>query len=153
MKENEEETDEENEEDKNIKNNFAAINDNRENGNEEILLDEKLYQIINNRDILYNKNLKYLSKDNYNIIIQIINKLDNISILNFVFYLIKIDIPIIKVLFKGFIEFEFNDEKTKNILEILSKIIGIYFNKNLFNFIYKKLSKQFRVHDKIKNLK
>ena len=34
--------------------------------------------------------------------------------------------------------------KKKNILTILSKIIDYYFNKNIFDYVYKKLSKYFR---------
>ena len=127
-------------------------NRDKEKKNIDKILYEKLYKILyDEKDILNLKKTKFLSKDNYNIIIQILNKLEGDLLINFMNYFNEIKIQMIKILFNGFIEFEFDDEEEKKILEIFSKIIGIYFNKKIFYLIYKKLSKQYRLHEAIKD--
>ena len=51
----------------------------------------------------------------------------------------------------GYIKFDIDNEK--EILEIISKGINICFNKNIFSFVYRKLSKIFRRHYLIKDIK
>ena len=144
----------ENNEEKNIINinGFILENSATNEKDKEKFLDEKLYKILNENKILNPKKTKFVSKDNYDIIIQILNNLEITSFINFLNYFNKINIQIIKILLNGFIEFEFDDEQTKIILDIFSKIIGIYFNKMIFYLIYKKLSKQYRLQAKIKNI-
>ena len=82
--------------------------------------------------------------------------MNDIEFINFFKYLKEINIPILKVLINGYIEFEFNDNEEynkKNIIEIISKVINLYFGKNIFYFIYKKLSKYFRNKELINDIK
>ena len=126
---------------------------NKEENNKKELLDAKLKQILTSKD-MYNPRLtKFLSKDTYLIFIQIINNLKDVNFINFMDYFKVINIPIKKILINGFIEFDFDLEQEKNILDILSKITDIYFNKDFVNFIYKKLSKIYRNPEKLQDLK
>ena len=128
-------------------------NNNKEENNKKELLDAKLKQILTSKD-MYNPRLtKFLSKDTYLIFIQIINNLKDVNFINFMDYFKVINIPIKKILINGFIEFDFDLEQEKNILDILSKITDIYFNKDFVNFIYKKLSKIYRNPEKLQDLK
>ena len=137
---------EDNNEEKINDNNYNIINNENNNNNE--FLEEKLYKILKESENRFNeKKTKIKLKTDYEYIIQIINKLDGYEFINFVNYLNKVKIQILKILVNGYIEFDFNDKKYNEIiLNIISKIIFNYFNRNIFNFIYKKLSKQFRNH-------
>ena len=127
-------------------NNNNIINNNENNNNEFII--EKLYDIlINNKNYFNDKKTKIFTKENYDFIINIINKTNNFEFINFLNYFNNINIQIFKIIINGFIEFDFNENQEKNILEIISKAIYIYFNKNMFYFIYKKLSKLYRRHN------
>ena len=57
-----------------------------------------------------------------------------------------INIPLLKIIINNFLYFE----SENNILDIISKAINIYNNKDIFYFIYKKMSILFRKHN-IKN--
>ena len=128
-------------------NNNDIIIDYNENSNNE-LINEKLYDLLINKKNYFNdKNTKIFSKDNYDFIIKIINKTNNFEFINFLNYFNNINIQIFKIIINGFIDFDFNENQEKNILEIISKIIYICFNKYMFYFIYKKLSKLYRRHN------
>ena len=144
-----EEKEDDNKNDKENNNDFFLLNNKDENNNKDSL-DEKLNEILHNRDYYNTKLTKLLSKDNYCIIIQIINNFDDENLINLINYLNQMKTPLIKILFNGFIDFDFDDELNNIILEILSKIIGYFFNKNIFYYIYKKLSKYYRKHKLLK---
>ena len=112
--------------------------------------EKKLNELLINQNLYNNHKTKVISKDDYDFIVQLIKQEEDTQLINLINYLDQINIQIIKILINGFITFDFKDDK--NILGIISKVIGIYFNKNLFYFIYKKLSKQYRSHDKIKDI-
>ena len=115
---------------------------------------EKLiFQIITNPSLFNKKRTKIISKDIYNSLITIFNETKEKELITFLNYLNKINIPIFKILVNGFIEFDFDDKNQEIILEIITKCINTCFNKNLFYFIYKKLSKFFRRHEKFKDIK
>ena len=95
----------------------------------------KLFKILTN-DI--SKKTK-MNSDDFDFLMKIINKLSDEDINKFFNYLNRIDIPVFKIIINGFLNFA---NKDKNV--IIKKIIKDYFNKNLFYFIYKKLSKIYR---------
>jgi hypothetical protein len=113
----------------------------------------KLFQIITEQSLFNEKRTKIISKDNYDSLIKIIYETKPKEFIYFLNYLNKIGIPILKVLVNGFIEFDNDKNQDEIILEIIAKCINLYFNKNIFYFVYKKLSKFFRRHDKLKDIK
>ena len=113
----------------------------------------KLFQMITDQSLFNAKRTKIISKDNYNSLIKIINGTKLKEFIYFLNYLNKVGIPILKVLVNGFIEFDNDKNQDEIILEIIAKCINLYFNKNIFYFVYKKLSKFFRRHDKLKDIK
>ena len=113
----------------------------------------KLFQMITDQSLFNAKRTKIISKDNYDSLIKIINGTKLKEFIYFLNYLNKVGIPILKVLVNGFIEFDNDKNQDEIILEIIAKCINLYFNKNIFYFVYKKLSKFFRRHDKLKDIK
>ena len=111
-----------------------------------------LQNIIYNKDALNTGKTKIIKMENYLSLFKIINKSNEEELINFFSYFNKTNIQIHKIIINGYIEFDI-DEYEDKLLEIISKIIDIYFSKNIFYFIYKKLSKIYRRHDLIKNEK
>ena len=138
-------------------NNLNLFKDNNEKQNEIINdnFDENnfLKKLLNLDSNIF-KRTKCTSINSYEYIIKLINKMNDEDLKQFLNYLNKVDIPLLKLLVNGYIEFDFKDENKKvSILRIILKCINICFNKNIFYFIYKKLSKHFRRHDKLKDIK
>ena len=129
-------------------NNEKRINSDNKNGNEYII-----FQLLTGHKLLNIKKTKILSKDNYDSLIKIINEANLKELISFLNYFNKIGIPILKILINGFIEFDNDKYQESIILEIIEKCINLYFNKDIFYFVYKKLSKYFRRHDKLKDIK
>jgi len=103
-----------------------------------------LFSVIFIEKVFNAKKTKINLQTDYEFIIHIINKLKENEFELFLIYLNEIKISIFKIIVNGFIEFTFNDEnKEKNILDIISRMISLFYNKNFFYFIYKKLSKFF----------
>ena len=99
--------------------------------NEEELI--KLFDTIYLQIVFNPKKTKINLQTDYEIIIHIINKLKESEFELFFIYLNEIKISIFKIIVNGFIEFSFNDEiKEKNILDIISRMIGLFYNKNFF---------------------
>ena len=114
---------------------------------------KKLSDIIFLHKIFNKKKTKIILQNDYVFIIKIINRLKEKEFELFFRYLNDIKISIFKIIVNGFIEFSFSDEnKEKNILDIISRVISLFFNKNFFYFIYKKLSKYYRKYYKIDNI-
>ena len=112
-----------------------------------------LLKLIINNNIFNEKKTEFKDKIDFDLFIDIINKLNYKEIFSIFNYFNKIRIQILKILINGFIEFDINDvNKENNILLLISKSIHFYFNKNIFYFIYDKLSQLFREHQKIKGL-
>ena len=126
------------------------------NQEEEIIEDEqKLLNILINKNLFNDKKTKIIYEKDYTFLIKIFHNADDIEFINLFNYLMEINVPILKILIFGFIEFDIenNNEINDNIiLEIIKKGININFNKNIFYFIYKKLSKKFRRNDSFKNI-
>ena len=132
----------------NIKDNNMIIDD------EEIYKDvNQLLNILTNKDIFNDKKTKFINKNDYEFIIRTFKNIHKNEFINLFNYFNQINIPILKALINGFIQFDFEKEMNENIiLDIISKGIKIFFNKNLFYFIYKKLSKNFRRHNLLKDI-
>ena len=114
--------------------------------------EEKLLNLITNKNIFNNKKTKFKYQKDFEFIINISKNLEENEFINFYNYLNQINIPILKILVNGFIEFDLENEIDDIlILELISKGINIFFSKNLFCFIYKKLSKKFRKHNFLNN--
>ena len=131
--------------------------ENKEDLKKEIEISEeelkKLFDIIFYQTIFNKKKTKIKSQNDYEFIIKIINKLKEKEFELFFRYLHDINISIFKIVVNGFIEFNFNDEKKeKNILNIISRVTSLCLNKNMFFFIYKKLSKYYRKRYKIDSI-
>jgi hypothetical protein len=133
--------------------NFENKLNNEGFSNEYKIEDLKVLQnIIYNKDALNTGKTKIIKMENYLSLFKIINKSNEEELINFFSYFNKTNIQIHKIIINGYIEFDI-DEYEDKLLEIISKIIDIYFSKNIFYFIYKKLSKIYRRHDLIKNEK
>ena len=125
------------------------IHENNEDLKKEIEISEEelteLSNIIFKQTIFNKKKTKIILQKDYEFIIKIINKLKENEFELFFRYLHDIKIPMLKIIINGFIEFNFNDEnKEKNIINIISRVTSLCLNKNMFYFIYKKLSKYYR---------
>ena len=115
-------------------------------------IDKELLKILNNPDSFNDRKTKIILENNYSYIIEKINKTKDDEFINFLNYINEAKIPLLKILVNGYIDFNFENEKENIILGIISNIINIYFGKNIFYFIYKKLSKYYRRHDKLKDI-
>ena len=104
-------------------------------------------------DIYSNSNKISISKENYEYILNYINNTEDKNLLQFLNYLNDIDYPILTILIDGYIHIDFEDEnKNKIILDNISRLIKIYFNRNIFKFVYNRLSKFFRKHALLKDI-
>ena len=109
----------------------------------------KFYMLIN---MICKKKINLHSQESYELIVDIFNKLNNEEFILLINNLNNINIPILKILINGFINDNFNiDNKEDIILEIISKAINVYLNKEIFYFIYGQLSFIYRKHTKIIN--
>ena len=128
--------------------NKININKNSNNYEKEEL--NCLNNIIENKNALNKNKTKLLNKENYLYLIKIINKTSGQEFINFLSFFNKINIHIHKIIINGYIQYDVTGHEN-NILDIISKTIDIYYNKDIFYFIYKKLSKIYRRHDLIKD--
>ena len=136
---------------------FNITTERKENLEKEMEINEEelteLSDIIFFQKIFNRKKTKIILQKDYEFIIKIINKLKEKEFELFFRYLHDIKISIFKIIVNGFIEFNFNDEnKEKNIINIISRVISLCLNKNMFYFIYKKLSKYYRKRYKIDSI-
>ena len=117
---------------------------------DEINEEQKLLNILTNKNLFNDKKTKIIIKKEYEFLITLLNNANYNEFINLFKYINNIKIPIIKILIMGYIEFNIDNENIA--LEIISKGINICFNKNIFCFVYTKLSKQFRKHYLIKDI-
>ena len=112
-----------------------------------------LLEVMINKKILNEQKTEIKDKADFDSFIEIINKLNYEEILSVFNYFNKIKIQILKILINGFIEYDINNiDKENNLLLLISKTIHFYFSKNIFYFIYDKLSHLFREHHKMKGI-
>ena len=93
-----------------------------------------------------------ISKENYELIINFINKAANDNLIQFFDYLNDFNFPIIEVLIESYIKMDFEEDKNKLILQQLERLFKIYFNTKIFKCVYKHLSKIFRKNCLLKDL-
>ena len=131
---------------------------NKINLNKDKITEEELkilFQIIFNNNKLNEEKTKIKTKEDYYCLIIIINKLKNEEFISFFNYLNNNKFPILEILINGFIDFDLskdNENQEDIILKIISKAMSINFTKNIFYFVYGKLSYFYRRHDTINNL-
>ena len=121
--------------------------------------EEKKELDINERDdilkiILLEKGKnKIPSKDEYEILINLINNLKDEELIPILNYMNRIDFNLLEIIINGYTEYNFEDKNIESlILENISKCINIYFNKHTFYLIYKKLSEFFLKHKTLNDL-
>ena len=113
---------------------------------------EKIFQLYINDNKEKNEENIYNKKD-FEFLIEIMNKLNDEEFIIFINYLNYINKKIIELLINNYIELDFDNEKLENIIiNIISKTMNIYCNKDIFYYIYKKLSIFYRSNNNI-NLK
>ena len=143
----------------NLNKNFELIKDdnkekhieiNKDNFDENILINKLLKPEPN---FFNERKTKISLQRNYEFIIKGFIQIKEEKLIPIFHYLNKIGIPILKIIVNGFIDNDFEDENQENLtLKMISNCINFCYNKNLLYFIYKKLSKYFRRHDKYKDL-
>ena len=121
-----------------------------EDSTEKIKILSILMDIFNNND---SKEKKIsISKENYELILNFINKANNDNLILFFDYLNDFNMPVLQVLIDGYIKIDFDKDKNKLILQHLERLFKIYFNKKIFKLVYKQLSKLFRKNYLLKEL-
>ena len=104
-----------------------------------------LFYFFSNKEKLYNnKGTKPLNKDTFMNLIYILKEYINQNEDYILFYFMKIKIDIIKVIINGYIIFEWEEKDKNEIYNFIINIIPYFFDKNIFYYIYNKLSKIFR---------
>ena len=103
-------------------------------------------KFVNNYNDADKKEKMNLQKE-YKSLITIIKKLNDKELLIILHYLNQNNIPILEILITDFLESGIYIENQEDkIKEIIAKSINILFNKDIFYFVYEKLSYAFRKH-------
>ena len=107
----------------------------------------ELLRLLTN-DNFFNGDKTRFFKD-YEFLIRVIGLLNEKEFSQFIIYMNQKDISILKVLINGYFFYDLTNKVKleKIVLESISKIIRFFFNKNIFYFIYAKMSQYFRNHD------
>ena len=96
---------------------------------------------------------KILSKEKYEILINLINNLKDEELNPIFNYMNKINFNLLEIIINGYTEYNFEDKNKENlILENISKCIKNNFNKHTFYLVYNKLSKFFLKHKTLNDL-
>jgi len=129
--------------------------------NEEYQIDEFIQEKTNNNFLsiltdnnkLNKKRTKLKEVEDYKYLYDIIKELSKEEFNNFFRYLSALNYPILEILINGYIEFNDDRISEKIILNIISNVISIYFDRSIFYFVYNKLSKYFRRNQLLKDIK
>ena len=122
-----------------------GIYDEDEMPNDETL---KIFKLMTDGKFFEKKdNNTIVSKENYLIVIKLIEDLEGKDIIYFSRYLKALDIVIQKVLINGYLEYDFENEE--NILTSILRVINVLYDKDTFNCIYNKFSEIYRRHKDI----
>ena len=111
---------------------------------------EKILQIYINNEHKNNKN-ELFNKEEYDFLIEIMSKLSDEEFIIFISYFNYMNINMLLILINNFIEsdFDINESDEKNIINIISKTLNIYCNKDIFYYLYEKLSLFYRKRNNI----
>ena len=109
-----------------------------------------LMGICGNKDSKEKKNS--ISKENYMVITDFINKADEHVLIQFFDFLNDINLPILKQLIKDYFKIDFKENENNSVLQQFKKLFKIYFSKRLFKCVYKQLSKIFRKNYQLKDI-
>ena len=96
---------------------------------------------------------KILSKEKYEILINLINNLKDEELNPIFNYMDRINFNLLEIIINGYTEYNFEDKNKENlILENISKCIKNNFNKHTFYLVYNKLSKFFLKYKTLNDL-
>jgi len=116
-------------------------------------IESKFLNILTDNNKLNNKRTKLKELEDYKYLYDIIRDLSGEEFINFFRYLSALNYPILEILINGYIKF--NDDKINEeiILGIISNVMYLYFDRSIFYFVYKKLSKYYRRNHLLKDIK
>ena len=111
---------------------------------------EKILKIYINDEHKKNKN-ELFNKEEFYFLIEIMSKLSDEEFIIFISYFNYMNINMLLILINNFIEsdFDINESDEKNIINIISKTLNIYCNKDIFYYLYEKLSLFYRKRNNI----
>ena len=115
--------------------------------------DNNFLSILTDNNKLNKKRTKLKEVEDYKYLYDIIKELSKEEFNNFFRYLSALNYPILEILINGYIEFNDDRISEKIILNIISNVISLYFDRNIFYFVYYKLSKYFRRNQLLKDIK
>ena len=116
-------------------------------------IESKFLNILTDNNKLNNKRTKLKELEDYKYLYDIIKDLAGEEFINFFRYLSALNYPILEILINGYLKF--NDDKINEeiILGIISNVMYLYFDRSIFYFVYKKLSKYYRRNHLLKDIK
>ena len=115
--------------------------------------ENKILSILTDSKKLNNKRTKLKNDEDYIYLYDIIKDLSGEEFINFFRYLSGFNYPILEILINGYINLNDDRISEKKLLSIISNVIYIYFDRKIFYFVYKKLSKYFRRNELLKDIK
>ena len=121
------------------------ISNNNKNIEFEDNLEGDLFKYLDKKKYFNEKGTKILNEDEFNNLISILEKY--ISIDDYIIpFFEKLNIFLIKIIIKGYISFNIENNQKEKILTIINSLIPLITDKEYIYFIYNKLSKIFRLN-------
>ena len=115
--------------------------------------ENKFLSILTDKKKLNNKRTKLKEVEDYKYLYDIIKDISGEKFINFFRYLSALNYPILEILINGYIKFNDDCITEEIILDIISNTMYIYFDRSIFYFVYKKLSKYYRKNELLKDIK
>jgi len=115
--------------------------------------ENKFLSILTDKKKLNNKRTKLKEVEDYKYLYDIIKDISGEKFINFFRYLSALNYPILEILINGYIKFNDDCITEEIILDIISNAMYIYFDRSIFYFVYKKLSKYYRRNELLKDIK
>ena len=112
--------------------------------NEKNDINSLFYYFINKEKIYNKKGTKPINKNNFMNLINILKEYINQNEDYILYYFTKIKVDMLKVIINGYIDFKLEEKEKNEIYNFIIIIIPFFFDKKIFYYIYKKLSKIFR---------
>ena len=134
-----------------ITNKIDNINEDSDKNNNENYIKENLFKYTDKQKYFNEKGTKLLNESEFQNIISILE-----NYISFDDYIIpffeKLNIYLIKIIINGYIFYNIDSNKNKEILKLINYFIPLIKNSNYIYFIYNKLSKIFRLELNEENL-